>query len=286
MMMILIIYQFDSSIHLLRPSSLFSDLLMTEGSIEMDYISNKAKRIGFDDVEEIWNTIEDSSTTPQVVIGWGGKGDLPSVDPDILSTILCGFADVYVPATGAAMDSLNMRMGRFGLPSGSVRVFTSNPSVVTRQPLYTDERIRTRPNGRQFELDIFLRLAKITLTKNSIIHISEVNESDQFEEVATAIESSVVPLEEFERIKKLNQELQKLNNMLLQSNESLQNEKEDAFSEANSLKEEIDRLNSMIESYKDKVQGDKSKIKELSQALREFKQIRQHLQRIVAEGRV
>ena len=269
----------------LRPSSLFSDLL-SDGKWYRNglNISNKAKRIGFDDVEEAWNTIEDSSERlPQVVIGWGGKGDLPSVDPDILSTILCGFADVYVPVTGAAMDSLNMRMGRFGLPSGSVRVFTSNPSVVSRQPLYTDERIRTRPNGRQFELDIFLRLAKITLTKNSMIHISESNESTLIEEVSTEIEPDVVPFEEFQRLKKLNQELQKLNNMLLQSNETLRNEKEDAFSESNSLKEEKERLNLMIESYKDKIQDDKSKIKELNKALKEFKQIRQHLQKIATE---
>lgn len=269
----------------LRPSSLFSDLL-SDGKWYRNglNISNKAKRIGFDDVEEAWNTIEDSSERlPQVVIGWGGEGDLPSVDPDILSTILCGFADVYVPVTGAAMDSLNMRMGRFGLPSGSVRVFTSNPSVVSRQPLYTDERIRTRPNGRQFELDIFLRLAKITLTKNSMIHISESNESALIEEVSTEIEPSVVPFEEFERLKKLNQEILKMNNMLQQNNETLKSNIEDAFSEVSTLNDEILQLNLLIESYKEKTRSDKSVIKELNRALSEFKEIRPHMHKIISE---
>ena len=269
----------------LRPSSLFSDLL-NDGNWYRNglHISNDAKRIGFDDVEEIWSTIEDSSERlPQVIIGWGGRGDLPSVNPDILSTILCGFADVYVPATGAAMDSLNSRMGRFGLPSGSVRIFTSNPSIVSRQPLYTDERIRTRPNGRQFELDIFLRLAKITLSKNKMIHISDNNESTLVQEVSNEVEPSVVPIEDFERLKNLNQEILKMNNILQQNNDSLRNDNEDAFSEISTLRDEMLQLNLLIESYKEKSRTDKSVIKELKKALREFEVIRPHLVNIIAE---
>ena len=181
------------------------------------------------------------------------------------------------------MDSLNMRMGRFGVPSGAVRVFTSNPSVVSRQPLYTDERIRTRPNGRQFELDIFLRLAKITLIKNSMIHILKSEENSSTKSKQKSSEPKVIQSEEYKKLTKMNKHLTNMNNMLQQNNESLMNEKEDAISESNSLKEEMETLKSIIESHKDKINSDKYKIKELRKMLGEFRQIHPHLVKIVQE---
>ena len=269
----------------LRPLSLFS-VLMDDGKWYRNglNISNKAKRIGFDDVNEIWETIENSSERlPQVIIGWGGRGDLPSVNPDTLSTILCGFADVYVPSTGAAMDSLNSKMGRFGLPSGSVRVFLSNPTVVSRQPLYTDERIRSRPNGRQFELDIFLRLAKVTLRENLLIHISESSEQDLTDLESAKAEPEYVTIEEFDLLKQFNQEILKQNNILEQIIESLRNENEDALGEISTLTEKITQINLLIDNYKEKISVDKNRIKELNKMLEEFRLIHPHISKIIAE---
>ena len=73
-------------------------------------ITNNPKEITFDNVDRDLNLIKQSSEMlPQVIIGWGGRGDLPSVNPKDLAIILSGLANVHFPNSGATLEIMNRK---------------------------------------------------------------------------------------------------------------------------------------------------------------------------------
>ena len=127
-------------------------------------VGGSSRRVEFDDVEDWWADIcLEADKVTQVIVGSALSGDLPVVDPDTVSTILSGLANVHHVSSSATMEKMNEVMGRLGSPRGSVRLLLSDPSTSQKQPLYTNERLRGSQyvledgtiKRRHFEHDIF-----------------------------------------------------------------------------------------------------------------------------------
>ena len=163
------------SIFNLRPIPLI-DKLLNDGVWYRNQmlVDGSPNPIHFDDVDEAWEQIlEASDRIPQVIIGWGGNGDLPSTDSRILSKILAGIANVHVPSSRATMKALNDKMGQVKIPNGGVRLLKSDPRYESKQPLYSKDKILQGVNGRHFEIDIFIRTANLTLKGPNLSMLSE-----------------------------------------------------------------------------------------------------------------
>jgi len=145
--------------HNLRPQAIIPSLIDTGNWYRNGILlSTKPKKVEYDEVEEWWDIVlQEVENLPQVIIGFDLHGDLPSRNPNYLSRVLSGFANVHYPASAATMELMNEVMGRLKAPRGSIRVLLDGTS---KQPLYTPKRIDNIEKVRPYELDIFLRLAK------------------------------------------------------------------------------------------------------------------------------
>ena len=222
-----------------RPLSIISDLLEDGDWIRNgNNITNKPKEITFDNVDRDLNLIKQSSEMlPQVIIGWGGRGDLPSVNPNDIAIILSGLANVHVPASGGTLELMNQKLESLGISSGGVRLFLNHPSKNLRQPLYSAERVRGK-NGRPFVLDIFLRLAKQTLI-GAELEILTTNNTEQ----------------KLEHIQKIDDELERISSHLeavIEINQELDEENKKYKLVNEKLEEKLSTLEEFIEEFKNK----------------------------------
>ena len=127
----------------LRPMTLLSELFENGNWFRNNVkIGNKPNEVKFDDVEEWYNSISNfAEKIPQVIIGWGGKGDLPASDPDIISKILAGIANVHVATSESTMDLINEFLGENKVPPGGIRILLGNSINSSSNPLYSIKRI-------------------------------------------------------------------------------------------------------------------------------------------------
>ena len=266
----------------LRPLSIITELL-DEGDWfrNGNRITNRPNVISFDNVNEEINRLKQSAETlPQVIIGWGGRGDLPSVNQNDLAIILSGLANVHVPSSGGTLELMNEKLGNLGISSGGVRLFINHPVRNPRQPLYNDERVRGK-NGRPFVLDIFLRLAKQTLIGSELeILSSNIDEQktrirhesfDEIERMSSHLEAVI----------QINDELEEENKTYKRVNEELRNKNSDLQADLEhleiNLKTQIednqrleDEKQAEIDRRKLRALQDKEKIKDLKKEKNQY----------------
>ena len=219
---------------------------------------------------------------PQVIIGWGGRGDLPSVNPSELAIILSGLANVHAPSSGGTLELMNERLGNLGIPSGGVRLFINHPNKNPRQPLYNDDRVRGK-NGRPFVLDIFLRLAKQTLIGSELAILTPNVSEQEHQELDEDVERGSSHLKEvLDAYEELDEEYKKLvqeNKTFKRVNEKQQNQITDLQSNMSQLEDKIDNwkdkyehLESEMENEINRLKGQASESKEKIKNLKKEKQ--------------
>ena len=267
-------------------------------------VCGSSRRVEFDDVEDWWADIcLEADRVTQVIVGSALSGDLPVVEPDTVSTILAGLANVHHASSLATMEKMNEVMGRLGSPRGSVRILLSDPSTNQKQPLYTNERLMgsryVLEDGtmkrRHFEHDIFLRLAKRTLVGRvvpeyweGVIQIPSNPEEEALKRMEKARLERIRNIEDLKtKTEELEKQLQLIedayHNATLE-NEGLRKDLSEMEDEKSDLEAEIAKVNGELEHEKEESEGWRdsfSKMKERNKSLKKkHKESTEHLRKI------
>ena len=281
----------------LLPQKVIHDVVSMGGWTRMGVpLHGTSNRVEFDDVEDWWaDTCLEADKVTQVVVGSALSGDLPVTEPDVLSTILAGLANVHHASSLATMEKMNEVMGRLGSPRGSVRLLLSDPSTDNKQPLYTRERLRgsqyVHEDGvmkrRPFQHDIFLRLAKKTLAEKVVPEywegVIQIPSNPEEEALKRAERRRSERIRSIKDLKARNQELEDQLSLIEDAyqnasveNEGLRGRISDLEEQAGDLEAEIAEANrnledsrSESEAWKESFEQMKSKNKDLKKTQRE-----------------
>lgn len=292
--------------HILYPQKIIDDIVKMGGWSRLGVpIRGFSKKVEFDDVEDWWDGIcADSDMLPQVIVGSALSGELPVVEPDILASVLSGFANVHHASSLATMEKMSEIMGVMAPSKGSVRLLLSNPMKGGKQPLYRSDRLRgayvKEDGGKRrrirFEHDIFLRLANRALTEQLVpeywgeatqISTDPVGEArrkreeerrkrvKQIDDLTTKLE---LLQNEIEKIENAYQNASLENEVLRGENSRSKEERLDLEEELEKTREDLATSLEVSKGWQDSFSELKEKSKEIRRANKES---RIHLQKIM-----